>query len=106
MHLVATLLGVPTFISSQWPGAPLLLGAVALTLAVGWCSFYQERRRRETRLVAQMEERTRIAREMHDTLLQSFNGITLQLGSIQRRLASDGNGEAARLSDVLVVADD
>jgi len=33
----------------------------------------------EARLAAVLEERTRLAREMHDTLLQGFTGVALQL---------------------------
>jgi|SRR6516225_11680736 len=35
------------------------------------------------------DERTRIARELHDTLLQSFMGASLQLGVAVNRLPSD-----------------
>jgi signal transduction histidine kinase len=33
----------------------------------------------EARFTAQLEERTRLAREIHDTLLQGFTGVSLQL---------------------------
>src|SRR5262249_8692565 len=38
------------------------------------------------RLVAQMEERERIARELHDTLLQGFQGITLQIQGVAKTM--------------------
>ena len=37
-----------------------------------------------TRFDAMLEERTRIAREMHDTLLQGFTGVTLHLAALSR----------------------
>jgi len=36
-----------------------------------------------------LEERTRIARELHDTLLQSFVGASLQLGAVMKNLPRD-----------------
>lgn len=39
-----------------------------------------------------LAERTRIAREIHDTLLQGFAGANLQLGSIRKRLGDQPAG--------------
>ena len=38
------------------------------------------------RFTAALEERTRLAREIHDTLLQGFTGVALQLAALTRRL--------------------
>ncbi len=43
----------------------------------------------ETRQIAVMEERNRIAREIHDTLAQGFSGIILQLEAAEQALSSD-----------------
>ena len=56
---------------------------VGLCLALLWAG-YQARMRRvqhafEATLEARVGERTRIARELHDTLLQSFHGLLLRL---------------------------
>lgn len=83
----------------------LIAVVIALSVAVVWCCLFQQARHLRVRHSAQLEERTRIAQEIHDTLLQSFSGITLQLGSIHRTLAADRDGAAARLSEVLTVAD-
>jgi len=40
-----------------------------------------------TRETAMLEERTRLARDIHDTLAQGLTGIVLQLGAAQRALA-------------------
>ena len=58
-------------------------GCVLAFLAVLW-AFYQLRLRQlerhfHQRLEARVEERTRIARELHDTLLQSFHGVLFRL---------------------------
>jgi signal transduction histidine kinase/ligand-binding sensor domain-containing protein len=41
------------------------------------------------RLGARMEERERIARELHDTLLQGFSGLMLRLQAVMRTLPAD-----------------
>jgi nitrate/nitrite-specific signal transduction histidine kinase len=43
----------------------------------------------ETRQMAVMEERNRMAREIHDTLAQGFSGIILQLEAAEQALGSD-----------------
>jgi len=43
----------------------------------------------ETRQMAVMEERNRMAREIHDTLAQGFSGIILQLEAGEQALGSD-----------------
>ena len=41
----------------------------------------------QTRETAMLEERTRLARDIHDTLAQGLTGIVVQLGAAQRALA-------------------
>jgi signal transduction histidine kinase len=56
---------------------------------------------------ATLAERIRVAGEVHDTLLQGFTGVTLQLQGAVQRWAVDGRKEAAdELSRVLVLADE
>jgi nitrate/nitrite-specific signal transduction histidine kinase len=43
----------------------------------------------ETRQIAVMEERNRMAREIHDTLAQGFSGIILQLEAAEQALGAD-----------------
>jgi len=57
------------------------------------------------RYQAALFERTRIAQELHDTLLQGFTGITLQLRAIQRVLAQRPQEGAEALKGVLASAD-
>ena len=52
----------------------------------------------ELRLEARVTERTRIARVLHDTLLQSFQALLLSLQSV-RRVLPDSPEEAARRLD-------
>jgi PAS domain S-box-containing protein len=55
------------------------------------------------RFAAMLEERTRLAREVHDTLIQGFTGVSLKLVAVSGRLS--GPPEAVGgLRDVLVLA--
>lgn len=57
------------------------------------------------RYAATLAERARIAQDLHDTLLQGFTGITIQLRAIQRVLSREPGGRAAGLEAVLASAD-
>lgn len=62
-----------------------------------------EERALEARFAAVLEERTRLAREIHDTLLQGFTGVGLQLVAATSQVT--GSPEAiAALGDVLALA--
>lgn len=57
------------------------------------------------RYEAVLVERTRMARELHDTLLQGFTGITLQMHAIHQRLPHAPQEVAESLSRLMRVAD-
>jgi signal transduction histidine kinase/ligand-binding sensor domain-containing protein len=66
---------VPAYYQTTWFHS-LLLGAFSLFLwALYQLRLRQVARRFNTGLEARVSERTRIARELHDTLLQSFQGL-------------------------------
>jgi PAS domain S-box-containing protein len=54
------------------------------------------------RFTAALEERTRLAREIHDTVLQGFTGVALQLTAVARRTADSET--AAALDQVIGLA--
>jgi signal transduction histidine kinase/streptogramin lyase len=63
---------------------------LALALAIGW-TVYQLRLSQATaqiqvRLGERLAERERIARELHDTLLQSFSGLVLRFAAALKRM--------------------
>ncbi|MEI9974717.1 MAG: two-component regulator propeller domain-containing protein [Ignavibacteriota bacterium] len=77
----------PAFYQTAWFQTFYLLAGGALI----WC-FYRLRLRQMTARVnlrynERLAERTRIARELHDTLLQSLAGISLQLDGISKQVA-------------------
>lgn len=61
--------------------------------------------RMQARFDAELGERTRLARELHDTLLQGFTGITLQLQAVQSQVEKSPTQAAASLDRILTLAD-
>jgi signal transduction histidine kinase/ligand-binding sensor domain-containing protein len=61
--------------------------------------------RMQARFDAELGERTRIARELHDTLLQGFTGITLQLQAVQGQIQQSPAQAADSLEHILTLAD-
>lgn len=95
----------PTYYQTVW-----FKVLVACVLAGLLWTFYALRLRHATaevqkRLLTQMEERERIARELHDTLLQGFQGIALRVQGVTKQMPKD---DALRemMEDVLDRADD
>jgi hypothetical protein len=87
----STVLGLelkPHFYQTSW-----FAGLVAAWLALTAFSVYRWRLSRvraqvESRFRAVLEERNRIAREIHDTLAQGFAGVSVQLEIVSARRAS------------------
>jgi signal transduction histidine kinase/ligand-binding sensor domain-containing protein len=95
----------PTFTQSRW----FLALCGVIFAALGWL-VYELRMRQvaaglRARYDAALTERTRIAQELHDTLLQGFTGITMQLRAIQRVLSHRPQEGAAALEAALTAAD-
>jgi signal transduction histidine kinase/streptogramin lyase len=57
-----------------------------------------------SRYQAALDERTRIAQELHDSLLQGFTGVSLQLEAVRRMLPAH-EAPAENLATVLATAD-
>jgi signal transduction histidine kinase len=95
----------PTFFQSYW----FLALCVALTLLLCWLAYRlrmaQVASRIRTRLEERMGERERIARELHDTLLQSVQGLVLRFQSVAHRMAP-GDPSRAHLESALNRADE
>jgi signal transduction histidine kinase/ligand-binding sensor domain-containing protein len=80
----------PTFFQSAW--FPLLCAALVL---VSFWAVYRLRvtqiaRRIRGRLDERAKERERIARELHDTLLQGVQGLMLRFQAVADRMTHDG----------------
>ncbi|HUD92356.1 sensor histidine kinase [Sphingobium sp.] len=98
----------PAFYQTRW----FFLLCLAAVFALGWL-FYRQRLRVATertrnRVEAQLIERERIARELHDTLLQGFQGLMLRFQAVVELLPKGQHARAElegaldRAEDVLV----
>ncbi len=76
----------PAFYQTIWFRCLVALAAAALLWGLYWWRLKQATAQVHTRLLAHMEERERIARELHDTLLQGFQGITLRIQGISKHM--------------------
>jgi ligand-binding sensor domain-containing protein len=75
---------------------PALACALAL---LGWCIYRLRVRRMKEHFAVILAERGRIARELHDTLIQGFAGVTMAMQALASRLpASD---ERRALEDIV-----
>ncbi|HVI58236.1 MAG TPA: two-component regulator propeller domain-containing protein [Luteimonas sp.] len=95
----------PTFVQSTW----FVLLCCALGLALLWV-VYRLRvarlaRRIRNRLDERVKERERIARELHDTLLQGVQGLVLRFQAVAERIPG-GDKSREQLEAALAAADD
>lgn len=81
-----------------WP-----LGAALLSVLI-WLAHRLRIVRLQSQLALVVAERTRIARELHDTLIQGFAGITMQMQALSGRLWS--SPEKQSLEDIIRDAGD
>jgi signal transduction histidine kinase len=92
------------------PSVPAVLLSLA-AVSAGLALVLQRRRARRAAAVADarfqtiMTERARLARELHDTLLQRFTGITLQIDGVRNSLQQQSNPLAEDLSRILQQTD-
>jgi signal transduction histidine kinase/ligand-binding sensor domain-containing protein len=94
----------PTFVQSVWFKLLLVaLGLLLLYAAYALRIRYLERRMQE-RLQERLGERTRIARTLHDTLLQSIQALLLGFDAHSRHL-KEGTPERIRLDQTLSLAE-
>jgi two-component system NarL family sensor kinase len=78
-----------------------LLSTIAAQVGVG---IDRARLAEQSTRLARTEERTRLAREIHDTLAQDLTGITLHLESALRHLDADASRTRERLTRALALS--
>ncbi len=86
---------LPNFYETTW----FRLLAVAAVLMVGWAIYQLRLRQIRYRFSLVLEERARLAREIHDTLAQGFVGISSQLDAVAMILP-EGSGKARQFLDL------
>jgi signal transduction histidine kinase/ligand-binding sensor domain-containing protein len=69
---------LPRFYETAW----FLAACGAMLLASGWAAYQMRLGQIRSRFAAVLEERARLAREIHDTLAQGFVGISSQLDAV------------------------
>lgn len=96
-------------VPSWWTPARLwtaiLVLATGALLFLAWLLALNRRVKQQTSLIteqiesnATLEERNRIARELHDTLSQGFSGVGYQLASVANHLTSDPEKARTKLT--------
>jgi signal transduction histidine kinase/ligand-binding sensor domain-containing protein len=76
----------PAFYQTLWFKVLMVITIAALLWSLYVLRLKQATVNVQKRLLAQMEERERIARELHDTLLQGFQGITLRVQGVAKNI--------------------
>jgi signal transduction histidine kinase len=101
-----TILEMPSWWTVRRVAAVLVCVSSVLLAAMVWVVMLRRRVGAQTKLIehkiqkeATIEERTRIARELHDTLAQGFVGIAFQLEAVATHL-DDSAGEAREHLDL------
>ena len=95
----------PTFVQSRPFRALCLLAGLLLLWLLYSMRLRQISDRLSDRSEARLAERERIARELHDTLLQGFQGLILRFQSVANRLPPGAQGREM-INEVLERADD
>jgi ligand-binding sensor domain-containing protein/signal transduction histidine kinase len=96
---------LPPWWSTWWLRTLLGVLVVALLVWIYELRLHQLARQFNMRLEERVSERTRIARELHDTLLQSFQGLMLLFQRVRNLLPERPIEAMAAFDDALVRAD-
>ena len=94
----------PAYYQTRWFQALVVASALALVWAGYRGRVRQVARQYQRRLDERVNERTRIARELHDTLLQSFHGLLLQFQTAAYLLPERPAEARAQLDGAIVHA--
>jgi signal transduction histidine kinase len=99
----------PAFYQTNWfLIASLLIGGLMIWGFYRWNLIRATLRteaRMNARLEVQMDERKRIAQELHDTILQGFTGIRLKLWAVSQQLGGSPSTVGDQLKQVIHQAD-
>ena len=100
---------LPAWYQTWWFAALAVLAVAGLGSGAAYTQQRARARSRETfmrsRFEATLEERTRVARELHDTVLSGFTGITFQLQALHQTMVESPQLAADTLARVLSSAD-
>jgi ligand-binding sensor domain-containing protein/signal transduction histidine kinase len=91
----------PTLWQTWWFRLGLVLCVGLVTLAIYRLRVHEVTRLLNARFEARLSERTRIARELHDTLLQSFQGLLLRFQAASNVLPTQPEQAKQRLDSAI-----
>jgi ligand-binding sensor domain-containing protein/signal transduction histidine kinase len=92
----------PAVWQALWFRSALVVLAVGVTLLFYRLRLLQLKHQFNLRFEERVAERTRIARELHDTLLQSFQGIAFQLQAARKLLLRKADNATAVLDEAIL----
>jgi signal transduction histidine kinase/ligand-binding sensor domain-containing protein len=75
----------PAYYQTSW----FKLLCIGAGLVLCWLLYLLRLKQATAQMQARLSERLRIARELHDTLLQGFNGLVLRFEAVMKKMASD-----------------
>jgi len=91
----------PAYYETNWFRALCVAAVLVLVWGLYRLRLYQLQRRFNAGLEASLSERTRIARELHDTLLQSLHGLLFQFQAARNVLPRRPDEAAAALDSAI-----
>jgi signal transduction histidine kinase len=92
---------LPAFHQTNWFRTLCLIGFLALLWSIYQLRVRQLQRQFAIGLEARVNERTRIARELHDTLLQTLHGLMFQFQAVRNLLARRPDEAMKSLDDAI-----
>jgi signal transduction histidine kinase/ligand-binding sensor domain-containing protein len=91
----------PAWFQTIWFRALCVVAFFGLLWTLYWARLRQVQRQFNVNLEARVNERTRIARDLHDTLLQSFNALLLRLQTVSNVLPASPDEARRRIDSVI-----
>jgi len=88
-HGVADLISIPVLFAILWVAGFALRERVVRAEAAEERALHAEREREATARIAAAEERTRIARELHDIVAHALSVMVLQVGAVRHKLPAE-----------------
>ena len=95
----------PAYYQTNWFRASLVAAFLVLLWGLHRLRLLQVAREFNMRLEARVEERTRIARDLHDTLLQSFHGMLLRFQAAINMLPAQPEDAKREFEEVIDLAE-
>jgi ligand-binding sensor domain-containing protein/signal transduction histidine kinase len=92
---------LPAWYQTFWFRSLCVIALVLVAWGIYWLRLAELHRQFNVALDARVDERTRIARELHDTLLQSFNGLLLRFQAVSGLLPARPDEAKTRIDQAI-----